>query len=720
MKGMIFLAARKKSELNIEENFPKIEFSDIMQKAYIDYAINVIVDRALPDVRDGLKPVQRRVLWDLYDLRVLPDKPYKKCARIVGDTLGRWHPHGDSSVYGALVHMAQDWKLNNVLIDGHGNFGSLDGDPEAAMRYTECRLSPFGLAMLASISPDVVAYRDNYTSEEQEPTVLPCQFPNLLLNGTEGIAVGMRSEIPTHNLGELIDAFLAYMKKPKITVEELLEIIPGPDYPTGGIIVNKNELTELYKTGTGKIIIRAKIDTEKGENGRTNLIVTEIPYTLSGQKEKLKENLISLMKDKKLEELSDLRDESDAEGVRIVLEVKKGVDVDNLVNKLYKKSRLQDTESCNFLVVNGQEPKQIGLKSYFEEFLKFQEEIYTNKYQALLNKALHKQETNNGLLLAFDMIDSIVETIRYAKNVSVAKECLMTGNVTDIAFKMKKCEQVAKKFRFSEIQAQYILDMKLQRLNNLEINQLKELAIALQKEIDGYQKILNSKKLLHNQIAKTLKDIRDKHATARKTEIVEDNKELVVIETAPMIEDVAVLVDRFGYIKTVDLNSYNRAGEDVLSTFKTQFVVKNTSKLGVFTKAGNLYQIKISDLPKCKIKDKGQPIDVVCKFKEKETTMLITPLNTNNVVFVFQNGYVKNVPLMEYESRQKLTVATKLYNSEILEIFAANKKQSLIFKTSKKETTVAISKIELSKKNVKGCLVIKLSGKEKLESVALK
>ena len=719
-KGMRSLPPRKKVEVEQKETFPQVEFSDIMQRAYIDYAINVIVDRALPDVRDGLKPVQRRVLWDLYDLRVFPDKPYKKCARIVGDTLGRWHPHGDSSVYGALVHMAQDWKLNNVLIDGHGNFGSLDGDPEAAMRYTECRLSPIGMSMIESISSDVVEYRDNYTSEEKEPTILPCQFPNLFLNGTEGIAVGMRSEIPTHNLGELVDGILAYMKKPKITIEELTEIIPGPDYPTGATIINKNELIELYKTGVGKIIIRAKIEQEKGENGRTNLIVTEIPYTLSGQKEKLKDNLISLMKDKKLEEIADLRDESDAEGVRIVLEVKKGIDIPNLINKLYKKSRLQDTEACNFLVVNGQIPKQVGLKSYFEEFVAFQEEIYTKKYQVLLEKALRRQEMNDGLLRAFDMVDVIIETIRYAKNVATAKDCLMTGNTKDVKFKTKKSETTAKTFNFSELQAQYILDMKLQRLNNLEINQLHELAASLKKEIEGYQKILGSKKNLHAQIAKTLKELKDKYAKPRKTVIVEDNKELTVVEAAPVVEDVMVLIDRFGYIKTVDMNSYSRTGEESLSMYRTQFQIKNTEKIGVFTKSGNLYQLKVSELPRCKIKDKGQPLDVLCKFKEKETTMLIAPLTNGNVVFVFQNGYVKNVPIAEYESRQKLTIATRLYNSEILEIFAVSPKQTLVFKTTKKETSVNISKIEIHAKNIKGSPVVKLSGKEKIESVILK
>lgn len=711
---------KKKVEIETTETYPQVEFSDMMQRDYIDYAINVIVDRALPDVRDGLKPVQRRVLWDLYDLRVLPDRPYKKCARIVGDTLGRWHPHGESSVYGALVHMAQDWKLTNVLIDGHGNFGSLDGDPEAAMRYTECRLSPLGLSMIESISPDVVEFKDNYTSEEREPTILPCLFPNLFLNGTEGIAVGMRSEIPTHNLGELVDAILAYMKKPKITTEELLEIIPGPDYPTGATIINKNELLELYKTGVGKIIIRAKIETEKGENGRTNLVVTEIPYTLSGQKEKLKDNLISLMKDKKLEEVADLRDESDAEGVRIVLEVKKGVDIPNLINKLYKKSRLQDTEACNFLVVNGQSPKQVGLKAYFEEFITFQEDIYTKKYKALLEKALHRQEMNNGLLLAFDMVDVIIETIRNAKNVATAKECLMTGNTKDIAFKTKKSASVANTFKFTEVQAQYILDMKLQRLNNLEIRQLQDLAASLEKEIEGYQKILNSKKNLHAQIIKKLKELKEKYAVPRKTAIVEDNKELKVIEAAPIVEDVMVLIDRFGYIKTVDMNSYSRAGDEALSLYRTQFQIKNTEKIGVFTKSGNLYQLKVGELPRCKMKDKGQPIDVLCKFKEKETTMLIAPLTTGNVVFVFQNGYVKNVPIAEYESRQKLTIATKLYNSEILEIFAVTAKQTLVFKTTKKESSVSVSKLDTHGKGVKGSPVVKLSGKDKLESVTLK
>lgn len=714
------MAAKKAtSTIDIEEKFPHIDFSEIMQKAYIDYAINVIIDRALPDVRDGLKPVQRRVLWDLYDLRVLPDKGYKKCARIVGDTLGRWHPHGDSSVYGALVHMAQDWKMNNILIDGHGNFGSIDGDPEAAMRYTECKLSPIGYAMLENANPDVVEFRDNYTSEEQEPAILPCQFPNLFLNGTEGIAVGMRSEIPTHNLTELINGILAYMKKPKITTAELMEFVPGPDYPTGAIIVNKDDLLNLYETGVGKIIIRSKIEIEKGEAGRTNLIVREIPYTLSGQKDKLKENLISLIKDKKLEEIAELRDESDAEGVRIVMEVKKGVDIDNLINKLYKRSRLQDTEACNFLVVNGQEPKTVGLKSYIEEFVKFQEEIYTNKYNALLAKALKKQEMNAGLLKAFDMVDVIIETIRYAKNISVAKECLMTGNISDIAFKTKKNAQMATKFSFSELQAQYILDMKLQRLNNLEINQLKETAVALEKEIAEYQKILGSKKVLHNIIAKALKELAAKYGKPRKTQIINDNKELKIIEAAPIEEDLVVLVDRFGYIKTVDLNSYQRTGEDALSVFRTKFVVKNTGKIGIFTKSGNLYQIKVDDIPRGKVKDKGSPIDVLCKFKEKEQTMLIAPLDDKNVIFIFANGYVKNVPLTEYESRQKLTVATKLYNSELLEIFVGDKTNTLVFKTTKKEQKVSLKNFEVHKKNVKGSPAIKLTAKNVIEEVTI-
>ena len=722
--------ARKKKNENIEQNLPEAkieeqEYSNFMEKSYIDYAISVIIDRALPEVRDGLKPVQRRVLYDMYDLGILSDKPFKKCARIVGDTMGRFHPHGDSSIYGALVTMTIPWKNNISLIDGHGNFGSIDGDGAAAFRYTEARLSSTGQMLLDGINERIVPFKDNYDANEKEPIVLPTKIPQLFLNGCDGLAVAMKSYIPPHNLGELIDATILLIQKPKSTTKDLMQFVKGPDYPTGGIIINQKDLLNLYETGEGKIVIRGKVEIENIAGGKTNLVITEIPYTLSGNKTKLLSDIIDLMKNGKLNELSDARDESD-ENVRIVLEVKKGQDINKVLNKLYKKTKLQDNENCNFLVVDEVTPKVIGLKEYLEYFISFQEEITTNKYQLNLEKAQNRLEIVEGLLLANDLVDPIIETIRYAKNISIAKNCLITGDVTNINYKTKKNETLAKKFSFTEKQAAEILSMRLSKLNNLEISDFEKEKQSLIKEISKYEKILQNKKLLHKEIIKYLTDIKNNLSIDRKTIIKNDEVNVIVEEDAIVEEDVQVLIDRFGYMKVVDTISIARSSEDTLNTFKYNLSTKNTDKLAVFTNAGNLYQIKLIDLPRLKIKDKGQPIDVLCGFKDKdkdEEIILIDSMNNiinSNLIFVFNDGYMKKVPGSEFVSIKKLTVATKLYDNILVSLLKQTNEKTLVLTTSKKERIVDLTNIDNYKKTTKGNKWAKLTKDELISSAKLK
>lgn len=718
--------ARKKKEIIEEENLNQEletqEFSSFMQKNYVDYALSVILQRACPDIRDGLKPVQRRVLFDMYDLGLIYDKPHRKSARVVGDTMARFHTHGDSSIYGTLVNMTQDWKNNICLVDGHGNFGSIDGDGAAAMRYTEARLSQMGQFMLEDINKRIVPYKDNFDATEKEPCVLPSKFPQLFVNGCDGLAVGMRTYIPTHNLGELIDATILLIQKPKSTIDDLMKFVKGPDYPTGGTIINKKDLKSLYETGNGKVVIRGKTKIESLSGGRNNLVITEIPYTSSGNKMALVTSIINLMKENKLNEVADVRDES-SDDIRIVLEIKKGQNIDNVLNKLYKKTKLQDSENCNFLVIVDEViPKVVNLKEYLQNFIEFQEEITTNKYELLLEKATSRLEIVEGLLIANDMVDPIIETIRYAKNISTAKKCLMTGDITDISYKLKKNETLAKKFSFTEAQASVILDMRLAKLNNLEINAFEKEKNELLKKISNYEKILKSKTLLDKEIIKYLTEIKDKFATKRKTNIITSETNIVLEEETPIEEDVKVLIDRFGYLKVVDTVSVNRSSEDTLNTFKHNILIKSTDKLAILTNLGNIYQLKINDLPRLKMKDKGQPIDVLCGFKENEEILLIKPMNeiiNGKVLFIFDDGYVKNVEGKEYITRQKQTVATKLYNNNIYSIFNYANEKTLKVVSSKKTYEIDLQNQELHKKSVKGSKLIKLKTNETIKETSI-
>ena len=448
------------------EQIIRTEYSELMQKSYIDYAMSVIISRALPDVRDGLKPVQRRTLYDMYELGIRYDRPYRKCARIVGDTMGKYHPHGDSSIYEALVVMAQDFKKGMPLIDGHGNFGSIEGDGAAAMRYTEARLQKVAQeAFLADLDKDVVDFQPNFDETEKEPTVLPVRLPNFLINGSEGIAVGMVTSTPPHNLGEVIDAVKAAIMNEKITTEELMQYVKGPDFPTGGIVINKDELPEIYRTGTGKIRLRGRVEVEQVKGGKERIVITEIPYTMMGANiGKFLNDVAALVETKKTTDIVDISNQSSKDGIRIVLELKKNADTRNLINMLYKKTRLEDTFSVNMLAVVNGRPETLGLKSIVEHHIEFQFELATRKYKNLLGKELAKKEIQEGLIKACDVIDLIIEILRGSKSRDQVRKCLVDGVTEGIRFKTKTSEKAAKKLRFTENQANAILDMRLYKL----------------------------------------------------------------------------------------------------------------------------------------------------------------------------------------------------------------------------------------------------------------
>ena len=479
--------------MSSESQIIRTEYSDVMRKSYIDYAMSVIISRALPDVRDGLKPVQRRTLYDMYELGIRYDKPYRKCARIVGDTMGKYHPHGDSSIYESLVVMAQEFKKGMVLVDGHGNFGSIEGDGAAAMRYTEARLTKFTQeAYLADLDKDIIDFGPNFDETEKEPLVLPVRVPNLLVNGAEGIAVGMATSIPTHNLGEVIDAVKAYMKNDAVTTKQLMKYIKGPDFPTGGIVVNKDDLPEIYETGQGKIKIRGKVEVEELKGGKKQLVITEIPYTMIGAGiGKFLNDVCNLVETKKTTDIVDISNQSSKEGIRIVLELKKGADVENLKNMLYKKTRLEDTFGVNMLAVANGRPETLGLKAIIEHHVDFQFELTTRKYKTLLAKELDKKEVQEGLIKACDVIDLIIEILRGSKSVKDAKACLTQGITENIKFKSQISKKMAAMLRFTERQASAILEMRLYKLIGLEIEALQKEHETTLKNIARYEDVLN-------------------------------------------------------------------------------------------------------------------------------------------------------------------------------------------------------------------------------------
>ncbi len=704
------------------ENIIQLDFSEEMRNSYRDYALSVIISRALPDVRDGLKPVQRRILYAMSELGLAPDKPHRKSARIVGDTMGKYHPHGDSSIYDALVHMTEDYSLCIPLVDGHGNFGSIDGDGAAAMRYTEARLSKGAMTMLENLDKGLVDFVPNFDESEKEPLVLPAMIPNLLINGTTGIAVGMATNLPPHNPSEIIDGVIAYMDKPEITTQQLMKYIPGPDFPTGGIIVNQNILEQMYETGEGKIKIRAKTKIEKGDYGRQNIIITEIPYTIAGNKTKLVESLSSLMKDKVFDEIFDVRDESSKEGIRIVIEVKKDRNIENLLNGLYKKTAMEDTYGANFLAVKDKQPITFNLKSMIKEFVDFQEILYTKEYKHLLEKAKNRLEIVTGLMKATDVIDLIIEVLRGSSSIKQAKLCLTNGEIKDIKFKSTKSKIEASHFDFTERQAEAILSMPLSKLIGLEILKLHEEHDSLLKNIEQYEKILADKKELYKVIKTRLKSYKKLFAYERKTEL--SNMENVNYVEEFKVEDIYVLIDRFGYTKSIDSASYNRVNEDTLKEYSHIIPMKNTDRLCLFTAEGNMYQVKAEKIPKCKIKDKGTLIHTLCKVGKEDILMYISfeALFESQLTFTTKHGFIKLVSGIEFETNRSSIASTKLEENDCIvditplsgsEILEGNKKVILL--TSKGLSLgFSISEVSELKKTSRGIKAITLDNKDEV------
>ena len=707
-----------------EEMIIKTEYSDIMQKSYIDYAMSVIVARALPDVRDGLKPVQRRTLYDMHELGIRSDRPYRKCARIVGDTMGKYHPHGDSSIYEALVVMSQDFKKGLPLIDGHGNFGSIEGDGAAAMRYTEARLQKVSEeALLADLDKDIVDFVPNFDETEKEPGVLPARIPHLLINGAEGIAVGMSTSIPPHNLRETIDAMEAYMKNPELTVEDLLTIMPGPDFPTGGIVVNKDELPEIYRTGAGKIKIRGRVEVEKLKGGKEQLVITEIPYTMIGANiGKFLNDIGSLVESKTTTDIVDITNQSSKEGIRIVLELKKGADTEQLTNMLYKKTRLEDTFGVNMLAVADGRPETLGLTQIFDQVIDFQFELNTRKYKTLLNKELDKKEIQEGLIKACDVIDLIIEILRGSRDLKMAKGCLMSGATEGIRFKSEQSKVQAEKLRFTERQATAILEMRLYKLIGLEIEALMKEHDQTMKNIARYSEILNNYDEMQKVIIADLERYKKSYGEERKTDIVNAQAAVYVekkIEEMPVV----FLMDRFGYCRTVDTATYERNKEAADSESRYVLTCRNTDRLCLFTDTGKMYTAKVQELPYGKFRDKAFPIDNYSNFDSAQERIVcvssMEDLILGTMLFVTKYGMTKTVSGYEYDVRTRTSMATKLNEGdEVLYAGLVGDHTQLVLQSAEGFfLRFPVEEIPEKKKAAIGVRAMKLSAKDHLEEV---
>ena len=708
----------------MEERIIKTEYSEVMQKSYIDYAMSVIVARALPDVRDGLKPVQRRTLYDMYELGIKYDKPYRKSARIVGDTMGKYHPHGDSSIYEALVVLTQEFKKGLPLIDGHGNFGNIEGDGAAAMRYTEARLHKITQEnFLADLDKDVVDFIPNFDETEKEPSVLPVKIPNLLVNGAEGIAVGMATSIPPHNLGEVLDATKAYMKNPDISTKELMQYLKGPDFPTGGVIVNQSDLLQIYETGMGKIKVRGKVEVEKVKGGKTNIVITEIPYPMIGLNiSKFLQDVANLSETKKTNDIVDISNQSSKEGIRIVIELKKDADTQNFINLLYKKTRLEDTFGVNMLAISNRRPETMGLKRILKESVDFQFEVNTRKYNNLLKKELERKEIQEGLIKACNVIDLIIEILRGSKDRAMAKACLVEGNTDGIQFKSKESKIMAQQLSFSDPQANAILEMRLYKLIGLEITALLKEHEETLANIYRYEDILERRDSMAQVIMNDLNQIKKEYARDRRT--VLDNAEEVILEEKKIEEmDIVFLMDRFGYSKTVDISTYERNKEAADAENKYILFTKNTGRVCLFTNKGTLYTIKLTDVPFGKFRDKGIPIDNISNYSSSQEEIVLiasqSELNLYQLIFATKTGMLKVVDGGEFDVQKKTVQATKLLEQdEVIHVSILKEVRNIVLQTNEGFfLRFPVEEIPEKKKNAIGVRGIKLVGKDFVEAV---
>ncbi len=701
------------SEITDSSKIIEHEIYDEMKTSYIDYAMSVIVARALPDVRDGLKPVHRRILYGMHELGVTPDKPHKKSARIVGEVMGKYHPHGDSSIYDAMVKLAQDFSTRYMLVDGHGNFGSVDGDGAAAMRYTEARMSPFSLQMVRDLDKDTVDFMENFDGEEKEPVVLPSRVPNLLINGSNGIAVGMATSIPPHNLGETIDACVEMIDNPNCTIEDLIKIIKGPDFPTGAIILGRNAAREAYLTGQGKVNVRSVCEIEESVRGKTKIVVTEIPYQVN--KARLIESMADLVRNKKVEGITAIRDESNREGTRIVIELKKEVNPNVVLNRLYKHTQLQTTCSMIMLALVDGEPKILNLYQILEEYLKHQKEVVTRRTRYDLAKAEARAHILEGLLIALDNIDEIIKTIRSAYN--DAKEKLMV------------------RFKLSEIQAQAILDMRLARLQGLEREKLEAEYKEVLERIAYYKEILADERKLMRVIKNEMLEIKSKWADPRRTKIVADEGEL---DEEALIdeEDVAITLTHLGYVKRVPENTYKaqkRGGKGIvgLTTRENDFVkdliiTSTHDYLMFFTDLGRVYQIKAYQIPEASRTAKGTPVINFLNLNAGERVTAVIPIKSfdtdEELIMVTKMGTIKKTPLKEFDTNRKAgLIAITLKDGDKLISVAQSSAKETVLVVTKQGKAIAFSEEDVRSmgRNAGGVRAISLEKDDEVVSMEL-
>jgi len=662
---------------NEEKNILPVNIEDEMKTSYLDYAMSVIVSRALPDVRDGLKPVHRRILYSMNELGNTPDKPHKKSARIVGEVLGKYHPHGDSAVYNAMVRLAQDFSTRYMLVDGQGNFGSVDGDGAAHMRYTEARMSKIALEMLRDIEKDTVDFKPNFDETLKEPVVLPSRFPNLLVNGSSGIAVGMATSIPPHNLAEVIDGAIMMIDNPDVKVDDLLECIKGPDFPTGGIIMGKEGIRAAYRTGQGRVIVRAKTEIEQNSKGKSAIIVTEIPYQVN--KAKLIEKIAELVRDKVIEGISDLRDESDRSGMRIVIEIKRDANPNVILNNLFKHTQLQETFSIIMIAIVNGEPKLLNLKQMLRHYLDHQKEVIVRRTRFDLNKAEERAHILEGLRIALDNIDAVISLIRGSRTVNDAKEGLMDN------------------FGLTEKQAQAILDMRLQRLTGLERDKIEEEYETLIQEINRLKEILANERLVYQIVKEELIEIKENYKDDRRTEIRLSAEE-IDIEDMIQEENVVITLTHFGYIKRMPEDMYKaqkRGGKGITGITTREedfvehlFVTSTHDNLLFFTNQGRVYSLKAYDIPEAKRQAKGTAIINLLQLNSGESISAIIPINKFNpddfLVLVTRDGIIKKTKLDQFENiRKSGIIAISLKeDDELISVRRTNGKSDIILVTS--------------------------------------
>ncbi len=668
-------------EDNIFDKVHEVDLQKTMEKSYIDYAMSVIASRALPDVRDGLKPVQRRILYSMIELNNGPDKPHRKCARIVGDTMGKYHPHGDSSIYGALVNMAQEWSTRYPLVDGHGNFGSVDGDGAAAMRYTEARLSKISMELTADINKNTVDFTPNFDETEKEPVVLPARFPNLLVNGTSGIAVGMATNIPPHNLKEVINAVVKIIDnqiedKEETTIEEILEIIKGPDFPTGATILGTRGVEEAYRTGRGKIRVRAVTNIETMPNGKSRIIVTELPYMVN--KARLIEKIAELVRDKKIEGITDLSDQSNREGMRICIELRRDVNANVILNQLYKHTQLQDTFGVIMLALVNNQPKVMNILDMLGYYLKHQEEVVRRRTEYELNKAEERAHILKGLLIALDNIDEVIKIIRGSKTVQIAKAELM------------------ERFALSDVQSQAIVDMRLRALTGLEREKLEKEYEELMKRIDELKAILADRKLLLGVIRKEIIIIRDKYGDERRTAIGFDEFDISMEDLIPR-ENIVITMTKLGYIKrmTVDtFKSQNRGGKGIkgMQTIEDDYVeelfmTSTHHYIMFFTSTGRVYRLKGYEIPEAGRTARGTAIINLLQLQPEEKITAVIPIEKYEqgkyLFMATKRGLVKKTPIQDYTNVRKtgLAAITLREDDELIEVKVTDNQKDVLMVT---------------------------------------